>query len=60
MKRNYENTIRVSNICILTNVKTDSVELLDIYRRKEVVENCFDDLKNRPDMRRLRTHSSTA
>jgi len=46
--------------CILTNVKTGSVELLDIYRRKEVVENCFDDLKNGLDMRRLRTHSSTA
>ena len=46
--------------CILTNVKTDSADLLDIYRRKEVVENCFDDLKNGLDMRRLRTHSSAA
>ena len=44
--------------CILTNVKMDSAELLDIYRGKEVVENCFDDLKNGLDMRRLRTHSS--
>ena len=46
--------------CILTNVKTDSGELLDIYRRKEVVENCFDDLKNGLDMKRLRIHSSEA
>jgi len=46
--------------CILTNVKTDSAQLLDIYRGKEVVENCFDDLKNGLDMRRLRTHSSQA
>jgi len=46
--------------CILTNVKTDSADLLDIYRGKEVVENCFDDLKNGLDMRRLRTHSSQA
>jgi len=46
--------------CILTNVKTDSGELLDIYRRKDVVENCFDDLKNGLDMKRLRIHSSEA
>jgi transposase len=46
--------------CILTNVKTDSAELLETYRKKEVVENCFDDLKNGLDMRRLRIHSSEA
>ena len=45
--------------CILTNVKMDSGELLERYRRKEVVENCFDDLKNSLDMKRLRIHSST-
>ena len=45
--------------CILTNVKTDSSELLEVYRRKEAVENCFDDLKNSLDMKRLRVHSST-
>jgi transposase len=44
--------------CILTNVKTDSGELLEVYRRKDVVENCFDDLKNTLDMKRLRVHSS--
>jgi transposase len=46
--------------CILTNVKTDSGELLETYRCREVVENCFDDLKNGLDMRRLRIHSSDA
>jgi transposase len=46
--------------CILTNVKADSGELLDNYRRKDVVENCFDDLKNALDMKRLRIHSSAA
>jgi len=46
--------------CILTNVKVDSGELLEIYRRKDVIENCFDDLKNGLDMRRLRVHSSVA
>jgi transposase len=46
--------------CILTNVKMDSTEVLDIYRRKDIVENCFDDLKNGLDMKRLRIHSSEA
>lgn len=44
--------------CILTNVKVDSGELLEAYRRKDSVENCFDDLKNSLDMKRLRIHSS--
>ncbi len=46
--------------CILTNTKKNSMELLDIYRQKDVVENCFDDLKNSLDMKRLRIHSSEA
>jgi transposase len=45
---------------ILTVIKMDASEALDIYRRKEVVENCFDDLKNTLDMKRLRIHSSAA
>jgi transposase len=45
---------------IMTNEVMDSGELLDIYRRKDIVENCFDDLKNSLDMRRLRVHSSPA
>jgi hypothetical protein len=45
--------------CILTNVKTDSAELLEVYRKRDAVENCFDDLKNSLDMKRLRVHSST-
>ena len=46
--------------CILTNARADSEEVLEIYRRKDVVENCFDDLKNALDMKRLRIHSSSA
>ena len=46
--------------CILTNVKTDSGELIEVYRRRDIVENCFDDLKNGLDMKRLRIHSSEA
>jgi transposase len=43
---------------ILTTEKMDALEALQIYRRKEAVENCFDDLKNTLDMKRLRIHSS--
>jgi transposase len=46
--------------CILTNVKIDSGDLLDVYRRKDVIEHCFDDLKNGLDMKRLRVHTSGA
>jgi transposase len=43
--------------CILTTSKMDPEEALRIYRNKDVVENCFDDLKNSLDMKRLRVHS---
>jgi transposase len=44
--------------CILTTSKTGPEEALRIYRNKDIVENCFDDLKNSLDMKRLRVHSS--
>jgi transposase len=43
---------------IMSTQKMEATEALDIYRRKELVENCFDDLKNTLDMKRLRIHSS--
>ena len=43
---------------LLTNGIKDPVEALQIYRDKDVVEKCFDDLKNQLDMKRLRMHSS--
>jgi len=46
--------------CILSNVVGDSVGVLEVYRCREVVECCFDDLKNGLDMRRLRVHSVEA
>ncbi|MCL2822903.1 MAG: transposase [Polyangiaceae bacterium] len=46
--------------CILTNVRADSDAVLDVYRRKDVVEHCFDDLQNALDMKRLDIHSSSA
>ena len=46
--------------CILSNKIKTAMEALHIYRTKEVVENCFDDLKNQLDMKRLRVHDSNA
>jgi hypothetical protein len=45
---------------IMTTQKMEATEALEIYRRKEAVENCFDDLKNALDMKRLRIHLSQA
>jgi len=45
---------------ILSNAIKDPVETLQIYRDKDVVEKCFDDLKTQLDMKRLRMHSSEA
>jgi transposase len=44
--------------CILSTHIKGRQEALTVYRRKDVLENCFDDLKNQLDMKRLRVHSS--
>lgn len=36
------------------------MEALRVYRDKDAVEKCFDDLKNQLDMKRLRIHSSAS
>lgn len=46
--------------CILSNKIKSAGEALDVYRNKDVVENCFDDLKNHLDMKRLRVHNAAA
>jgi len=43
---------------ILSNDIKDPVKALEVYRNKDCVEKCFDDLKNQLDMKRLRVHSS--
>jgi transposase len=62
-KRNYDKIDRADSnngfFCILSNTKSGSEEILDIYRRKDVIEKGFDDLKNHLDMKRMRTHSDT-
>lgn len=45
---------------ILTNHYKDPQGLLEIYRNKDVVEKCFDNLKNDLDLHRLRIHSDEA
>lgn len=42
---------------LLTTRFKDPLEALQVYRDKDVVEKCFDDLKNVLDMKRLRMHS---
>jgi transposase len=44
---------------LLSNSIKDPVKALQVYREKDVVEKCFDDLKNQLDMKRLRVHSSS-
>jgi len=44
--------------CILTNTSMDSSEVLEVYRRKDMLEKGFDDLKNHIDMKRIRTHTT--
>jgi hypothetical protein len=43
---------------ILTTKFKDPLEALAVYREKDAVEKCFDNLKNDLDMKRLRVHSS--
>jgi hypothetical protein len=45
---------------LMTTKKMDAVDALDLYRKKEAVKNCFDDLKNSFDVNRLRIHSAQA
>ncbi len=45
---------------LLTNDIKDPIDGLIIYRNKDIIEKCFDDLKNQLDMERLRIHSSKA
>jgi len=43
---------------LLSNGIKDPVEAMRVYRDKDAVEKCFDDLKNSLDMKRLRMHTA--
>ena len=45
-------------LILTTDFELTSNEVLEIYRRKDVVEKCFDNLKNALDMKRMRTHTN--
>lgn len=45
---------------LLSNSIKDPVKALQVYRDKDMIEKCFDDLKNQLDMKRLRMQSSKA
>jgi transposase len=42
---------------LLTNLKLSSIEILDIYRNKDIIEKSFNNLKNRLNLRRTNVHS---
>jgi hypothetical protein len=44
--------------CLLTNTPLDSSQVLAKFRRKDVIEKNFDDLKNYISMKRMRTHNT--
>jgi transposase len=50
----------VGFFCLMSSKKMNPLTALEVYRRKEAVENSFDDLKNQLDMKRLRIQSSAA
>jgi len=44
-------------LMMTTDLKKTPEDILDIYRRKDIIEKSFDELKNDLDMKRLRVHS---
>jgi transposase len=44
-------------LMMTTDLNRTPEEVLFIYRQKDVIEKCFDELKNDLDMKRLRVHS---
>ena len=44
-------------VIVETDFKKTTAEILEIYRRRDVIEKSFDDLKNELDFKRARTHS---
>lgn len=62
VERNLEAIDEALSYCgyfliLTTDFKLTSKEVLEIYRKKDVVEKCFDNMKNALDMKRIRSHS---
>ena len=60
--RNYDKIDKASRnhgfFCLLTNTNLSSSEVLSLYRKKDIIEKGFDDLKNHVDQKRMHTHNS--
>ena len=61
-RRNAEAIDRALSLCGFfligeTDFKKTTAQILEIYRRRDIVEKSFDNLKNGLDMRRLHVHS---
>ena len=48
---------RIGWFVLVSNDIKDKVRALEVYRSKDAVEKCFDDMKNDLDMKRLRMHT---
>ena len=48
---------RVGWFVLAGNDIKDKVKALEVYRAKDAVEKCFDDMKNDLDMKRIRMHT---
>ncbi len=44
-------------LLLTTDLSMNSIEILEIYRRKDLIEKCFNNLKNSIDMKRIRCHN---
>jgi transposase len=58
MERIRQASLDCGYFCLLTNTGLSSAEVLAAYRRKDIIEKCFDDVKNVEEMKRMRTHKS--
>ena len=47
-------------LMMTTDMRKAPEDILDVYRRKDIIEKSFDELKNDLDMKRLRVHSEDA
>jgi transposase len=43
--------------CILSNIDANKAEILNLYRKKDLIEKGFDDVKNHIDMKRIHAHT---
>ena len=61
-EHNYEKIDELAKncgfFCLLTNTDINTEDALSLYRRKDVIEKSFDELKNHIDMKRMHTHNS--